>query len=137
MTDQTDVCTLTQKDEFVTSDGKGRLICVTTLLSFEGHGKINRFYSSIAEACREYCGGELLSRYSKEREGAIWELRYKLALSAQMLERCVSVTLSVSLSDAQSHKTLVKHNETHYWSLEYDRLMPPKRAKTAATRQKT
>ena len=128
MTEPIDVRTITQREAFSTPDNKGKLVCSTSLPSLEGHDRINAFYCSIADACLDYCRGELFNKYSAERDGA-WELRYRLVVSARPIESNVAVTLDVTLSDAFAHKLLAKHKESHFWSLEHDRLMPPRRAK--------
>ncbi len=130
MTEQIDVRTVSKREVFVTPDGRGKLVCSVTLPSFDGHERINEFYCRIADACVDYCGGELFRRYEGERaQGSAWEIKYKLAVSAQMCEERANVSLAVTLSDAFARKTLAKHYETHLWSLEYDRMMPEKKLK--------
>jgi len=78
----------------------------------------------------EYCRGELFRRYASEKEqGSLWEIRYRLAVSAQMSETNANVSLAVTLSDTLARKTLAKHYETHLWSLEYDKMLPSKKHK--------
>ena len=130
MTQRDEISTLTKRQTFHSSDDRGQLVCSVSLPSFEGHERINSFYCRIADACLDYCKGELLRRYESERgEGKPWEIRYKLSVSAQRIEDSAAVTLSVTLSDAFAHKTLAKHYETHLWSLEDDRMIPPQKSK--------
>ena len=129
MTEQAKKCTLTKKETFATSDGSGRLVCSVSLPSFDGHERINDFYSRIADACLDFCRVELLRRYASERQGAAWEIRYRLNVRADTAEDTATIALAVTLSDSFSHKILAKHDETHLWSLSSDKMIPDKSRK--------
>ncbi len=130
MNEQRYIPTVTKRETFSTPDDRGQLVCSVSLPTFEGHDRINAFYNRIADACIDYCGGELFERYSRERqEGTPWEIRYRLMVSAQSADDAATVSLAVTLSDAFAHKTLAKHYETHLWSLNEDRMIPAKKNK--------
>ncbi len=139
MTEQADIRTVTKKEIFTTPDEKGQLVCSVSLPTLEGHDRINSFYCRIADACVDYCGGELFERYAKQNgEGTPWEIKYRLIVSAERFDESATVTLAVTLSDSFSRKTLAKHYETHLWSLEMDRMIPPKKSKKSnKSEQKT
>ena len=117
--------------QFSSPDESGRVIYTAVLPVIEGHEKINTFYQKIAKKCEEYCKEKLLTQCTKQKSSEpSWEYSYKITFKPVVSDELAEISVSASLYDRGTRRTVSTHTESHLWSLEKNAmLLKPKKNK--------